>query len=166
MIHDFMFSWGYFFVFLFIVYKKFLPIIESNMYSFINEKKNYRNNLFKILDLWEKQYINHKKQLENINYEIKYLQEQRENIKHNANIKLKTMKYNSDNNRHQSKMSILKFYKRKYLKNWLDKNEKDIIELIKENKTFNHKFNWPKDHQTNLKKHKFNIKILDEIDHW
>jgi hypothetical protein len=166
---EFLFNWGYFFGFLWIFYKNFLPLIQKQVYDFIKEKKFYRGNLLKNLDEYQKQYQGYNYDLSNIKNEIQYLENQKDQIQQNTQIKIKTMKYNSDVQRKKQKQYIYTYYKKKALKNWLHDHENQLIEMIKENTTFNKKNPLPPkniNNKNNKINNKFHIDILKSIDDW
>lgn len=167
MIKEFIFSGGYFLVVLFIFYKKFLPIIKNQVYIFIQSKKNYRHNLLKNLEQYEKEYQSQQQKIEDLKNEIIFLKEQEEKLKNNCQIKIKTMKYNSDIQRKKQKESIYNFYRTKAIHRWFHTNKQEIIDLIKANKDFNKKISLPKKlSKTNKNSNKFTLDVLNTVDEW
>ena len=65
----------------------------ANKYNSLRGTKKLRSNLLKNLDEYQKQYQGYNHDLSNIKNEIQYLENQKDQIQQNSQIKIKTMTF-------------------------------------------------------------------------
>ena len=114
-IQDFIFSWGYFLFFSYILYKKIWPSIIKSINDFIQDQNNHRQQLIKNLTDYQKEYGNKQQQLKTIENNIATLKEEAIQLEKNVLIKFKTLKFTEEIKRQQTKGHLINFYKKKYI---------------------------------------------------
>jgi hypothetical protein len=143
---NFIFSWGYFSVFLFLFYKKILPIISNLIYDYIYNKNNNYKNLLKNINDYSLEYQKKKTFITQLNNDIESLKEKTIIAHQHSQLTAKTLIYNYDKQLKKNKDMILNFYKTQAINKYLNDNENILIDYLKSNSIhYNLNFNLSQD---------------------
>jgi predicted unusual protein kinase regulating ubiquinone biosynthesis (AarF/ABC1/UbiB family) len=166
-IQDFIFSWGYFFFFSYVLYKKIFPSIAGKVNDFIEKQDASRRQLTGNLNNYQKEYEKKQQQLQTIENHMAHLKKEETQLEQNLMIKVKTLKFNEEIKRQQNKEHLMNFYKKKYIKHWLMNNKNVVVDMIKQQFKYDDEIpQLPQNKPPKTSKKTLDLSILDAIDQW